>query len=190
MRMEKPAWKVRSSSRIIDSPFYHVRKDEVELPDGSVLGDYYVRESTGFTMVFAVTSERNVVLIHEFRYGINSVLLECPAGTVDDDERPLACAQRELREETGYSATRWEQLFALPSEPSRSDSIMRAFLALDASLTGNTERDRSEHMETVLCPLEQLETTLAHARGEGSTSVATLTTVYAALARLRELGIM
>ena len=188
--MEKPQWKVRSSSQVIDSPYLRMRRDEVELPDGSVLGEYYVRESNGFTMIFAVTRDLQAVLIREYRYGIDAMLLECPAGTVDAGEEPLACAQRELREETGYTASRWESLFSLPSEPARSNAIMHAFLALDAEHTGGVELDRSEHIETILHPLASVEQAMQAARTERHSSIATATTCYAAIDRLRALRMM
>jgi 8-oxo-dGTP pyrophosphatase MutT (NUDIX family) len=189
--MEKPVWKVRSSSRTIDSPYLHIRCDEVELPDGSILPEYYVREAPGFTMVFALTPSREVVLIHEYRYGIDAVLLEIPAGTLNPGEDPLTCAKRELLEETGYTAPRWEPLLVLPSEPSRSNAVLHAFIALDAVETGTTQHDQSEHIETVLIPLADVRASLAAGNVAGwmlgPTSLATIATARAAIEKLRAL---
>jgi ADP-ribose pyrophosphatase len=188
--MEKPLWKVRSSTRVVDSPYLHIRRDEVELPDGTVLGDYFVRESSGFTIVFAVTADREAVLIQEYRYGIDGMLLECPAGSLNPGEDPLTCAKRELREETGYEAPRWEKLFALPSEPARSNAIMHAYLALDAVATASQQLDRSEHIEPILHPLADLERLMRTTRERSATSVGSTTTLYAAIERLRALEMM
>src|SRR5580693_5017262 len=105
--MQKPHWRRLSSTPAIESRFLRMRKDVIELPSGVILDEYYVRESHGFAMVFALTPERNVVLIEEYRYAVDAVLLEFPAGTIDAGETPLAAAQRELREETGCTASRW-----------------------------------------------------------------------------------
>lgn len=183
--MEKPLWRRLSSSLAIDSPFLRMRKDTVELPNGAILGDYFVRESRGFTMVFAVSAEREVALIEEYRYAVDAVLLEYPAGTIDIGEDPLTCAQRELREETGYSAPRWEPLFAVPSEPARSNAIMHAYLALDARKTHATELDASEVIALALRPLDAVPALLRERR---ISSLAATAVTYAALERLRELG--
>ena len=184
--MEKPRWKVRSTEPAIDSPFLKIRRDVIELPDGSILGEYYVRESNGFCMVFAVTPDDQVVLINEYRYGIDEVLLECPAGTISEGEDPLECARRELREETGYTSTRWEPLFAVPSEPARSNAIMHAYLALDARCTAPTEHDRSEHIETALRPLDDIDELLLNPANGVRSSLATIAVAQAALGRLRK----
>ena len=185
--MEKPQWRRLSSTLAIDSPYLHLRKDVIELPGGAILGEYFVRESRGFAVVFAVTPERNVVLIEEYRYAIDAVLLEFPAGTIDVDERPLACAQRELREETGYTAARWEPLLSVPSEPARSNALMHAYLALDARKTHETEHDISEAIELSLHPLDAFPAMLRAGR---LSSLATTAVAYAAIERLRELNVL
>jgi ADP-ribose pyrophosphatase len=183
--MEKPRWRRISSTPAIESRYLRMRKDVIELPNGTILEEYFVRESLGFTMVFALTPEREVVLIEEYRYAIDAVLLEFPAGTIDAGEEPLACAKRELREETGYSAPRWEPLFAVPSEPARSSAIMYGYLAFDARKTDATEHDPSEAIEVSLHPLARVATMVRQRR---NSSLATTAIAYAALERLRELG--
>ena len=94
--MEKPLWRVRSSTYLIESEHLRIRSDEIELPSGVVLPNYYVRESLGFVMAFALTPAREVVLVRQYRYGIDQVIVELPAGSIDPGEDPLACARREL----------------------------------------------------------------------------------------------
>lgn len=183
--MEKPRWRRLSSTLAIDSPFLRMRRDVIELPNGKTLEEYFVRESRGFTMIFAVTPERDVVMIREYRYAIDAVLLEFPAGTIDPGEDPLACARRELREETGYTAERWEPILAVPSEPARSTAVMHAYLAFDARKTDATEHDHSEEIEPVLHPLDEIPALLRERR---ISSLAATAVAYAALERLRELG--
>jgi len=182
--MEKPQWHVLSSTPAIDSPYLRIRRDVIELPDGTVLPEYYVRESRGFAMVFAITDTNDVVMVHEYRYGIDAVLLEFPAGTLDQNEEPLLAAQRELREETGYTAPRWEKLFAVASEPSRSSALMHGYLALDARKTHATEHDASEVIELALRPLADVP---ALVRERRISSVASIAIAYAALERLHDL---
>jgi ADP-ribose pyrophosphatase len=154
--MEKPLWRRRSSTYLIESDHLRIRTDEIELPNGVVLPNYYVRESLGFVMVFALTPTREVVLVRQYRYGIDEVIVELPAGSIDRGEDPLHCAKRELSEETGYTAARWEALAVVPAEPVRSNSYVHAFLAFDATLTQPQKLDVTEAIEPFTVPLDAI----------------------------------
>jgi ADP-ribose pyrophosphatase len=154
--MEKPLWRRRSSTYLIESDHLRIRSDEIELPNGVVLPNYYVRESLGFVMVFALTPAREVVLVRQYRYGIDEVIVELPAGSIDRGEDPLHCAKRELSEETGYTAVRWEPLAVVPAEPVRANSYLHAFLAFDATLTQPQNLDMTEAIEPFTVPLDAI----------------------------------
>ncbi|HEV7180255.1 MAG TPA: NUDIX hydrolase [Candidatus Baltobacteraceae bacterium] len=179
--MEKPHWRVRSSGYVVESPFMRLRRDEVELPDGTVIPEYYVRESHGFVIVFALTPAREVVLIEQYRYGNDSVIIELPAGTIDLGEDPLGCAQRELLEETGYTAPQWELVLSAPAEPVRSNAVMHCYIARDAVLTGVQTLDSTEHIDVQLATLERARAML---RDGTIASVASIAAGYASLDRI------
>jgi ADP-ribose pyrophosphatase len=179
--MEKPRWRVRASSYVIDSPYLRLRKDEIELPNGTIVPDYYVRESQGYVVVFAITPELDVVLTRQYRYGNDSIGLELPAGSLGDCEDPLDCAQRELTEETGYTSQRWERILTSPAEPVRSTSVMYAFIAHDAICTAEQTLDETEHIDVELVPLQEF---LAELRTGTITPVASIAAAYAAMDRL------
>lgn len=178
--MEKPQWPVRSREYVVQSKYLRLRRDEVEIP-GAGLSDFYVRESEGFVIVFALTPARHVVMVHQYRYGIDRITLELPAGTIESNEHPLLCAKRELAEETGYSARRWEELVTSPSDPVRSPSIMHAYLAFDAEQSEEPHPDEGEIVETELLPIDE---TIERARRGEIGSVPSLAVIYAALDRL------
>jgi ADP-ribose pyrophosphatase len=182
--MEKPHWRVRASTYVVDSPYMRLRKDEIELPNGTIVHDYYVRESRGYVVIFAITPRSEVVLTLQYRYGNDSVGLELPAGSLDGDEEPLACAQRELAEETGYTSSRWETLIVSPAEPVRSTSVMHAFLARDAERTAEQSLDVTEHIDVQTIPVDAFVDAL---RAGMITSVASIAVAYAALDRLEVL---
>ncbi|MGC2244817.1 MAG: NUDIX hydrolase [Candidatus Aquilonibacter sp.] len=179
--MEKPLWRVLSSKCVIESEHMRIRSDELELPGGVVIPNYYVRESFGFVMVFALTPARKVVLVRQYRYGIDDVIVELPAGSIDRGEDALACGQRELAEETGYTASRWEHLATIPAEPVRSNSLLHAFLAFDATPTGAQALDLTEAIEPFTVPLEELRPML---RANAIGAVSCVAVAYAALDRL------
>jgi ADP-ribose pyrophosphatase len=179
--MEKPAWRVRSSTYVLESEHLRLRSDEVELPDGTVIANYYVRESNGYVMIFALTPERDVVLVRQYRYGVDETIVELPAGTIDAGEDPLACAKRELAEETGYTAPRWEPLLVAAAEPVRSNSRMHAYVAYDAQATQGQNLDLTESIEPFTVPLAQIPQLL---REGVFGAVACVAVAYAALDRL------
>ena len=179
--MEKPLWRRRSSTYLVESEHLRLRSDEVELPNGTVIENYYVRESLGFVMVFALTKAREVVLVRQYRYGIDAVIVELPAGSIDPGEDPLDCAKRELREEAGYTAARWEALAVVPAEPVRSNSLLHAYLAFDAERTHPQELDPTEAIEPFAVPLDTIRPMLR--RGDFG-ALSALGVAYAALDRL------
>lgn len=183
--MEKPAWRRRSSTYLVESEHLRLRSDEVELPDGTVLPAYYIRESNGFVIVVALTPRNEVVLVRQYRYGIDAIIIELPAGTIDACEDPLVCAQRELEEETGYTAPRWEPLMVAVVEPVRSDSIMHAFIAYDAQRTSQQSLDPTEAIEPFTVTLGEFHDMLRH--GDIGT-VSAIAVGYAALDMLPASG--
>jgi ADP-ribose pyrophosphatase len=179
--MEKPLWRVRSSTYLIESEHLRIRSDEIELPNGVVLPNYYVRESLGFVMIFALTPAREVVLVRQYRYGIDEVIVELPAGSIDRGEDPLVCAKRELAEETGYTATRWQSFSVVPAEPVRSNSFLHAFLAFDATPTQAQQLDATEAIEPFTVPLDAIRPML---RADEFGALSCVAVAYGALDRL------
>src|SRR5665213_4431111 len=88
-------WTVRSSTYRVDEPFLRVRSDTVELPNGTIIEGYFVRESRGFAIVAALTPDRRIVLVRQYKHGIAKIVLELPAGMIDAGEDAQTCAVRE-----------------------------------------------------------------------------------------------
>jgi 8-oxo-dGTP pyrophosphatase MutT (NUDIX family) len=150
--MEKPEWRRRASSYVVDSPHMRLRIDEIELPDGTIVPNYYVRESRGFVTILALTDDNNVVLVRQYRYGSDSIHLELPAGMLADDEEPRNCALRELAEETGYEVSRCELAADYLPEPVRSNAHAYVYVAFGARRTREPKLDATEHLQVELVP--------------------------------------
>lgn len=176
--MEKPRWRVVSSSIAIQTPYLRIRRDEVAVPSQPGLTSFFVRESRGFAIVFALTPSAEVLLVEQYRYGDDALTIELPAGTLDGDEDPLDCAKRELQEETGYTAPRWEHVLDVAAEPVRSTSVMHVYVALDAVKTSPTNLDAFEILESSTRPLADVRAMLRDGRFGAAHSVAAS---YAAL---------
>lgn len=154
--MGKPDWRVIASSYVIDSHFLRLRKDTIELPDGTIIPDYYVRDSRGFIIVFAVTEDERVVLVRQYKHGIARELLELPAGAIDPGEEPLQTAIRELAEETGYEAQSMENVRSFVTDPTNSNSIAHVFFARNARKTAEQDLDPTEAITVELVTLDRL----------------------------------
>ena len=104
--MENPKkrnWKVLTSEYLARKPWFTVRHESIELPDGRLIPDYYVFEYPDWVNVIAITKEGKFVFIDQYRHGLGETDYEIPAGVAEpDDASMLAAAQRELAEETGY----------------------------------------------------------------------------------------
>ncbi|WP_456843942.1 NUDIX domain-containing protein [Cellulomonas sp. P5_C6] len=102
-------WHTRSSTTVYENPWIRVREDQVDRPDGTpgIYGVVEVRHDAVF--VVPLTDDDEVVLVEVARYATGGLSLEVPAGG-SDGEDPVLAARRELREETGLVAARWERL--------------------------------------------------------------------------------
>lgn len=137
-------WTIVASSYRIDEPFLRLRVDRIELADGTIVDDYYVRETRGFTIVAALTPAREIVLVRQYKHGIGSVVLELPAGAIDPGESAVDCAVRELAEETGYAGDAPRLLRTLAADPTNSTGTFAVFLVENAEPRGAQSLDVTE----------------------------------------------
>ena len=150
------------SETVFEGRLLRLQKDEVRLPDGRLS----VREVVvhpGAVAIVPLLEDRRVVLVRQFRYAIGKVLMEIPAGTRHPDETPEECAQRELQEETGYTAQHLHHLTDFYVAPGYSTELIHLFLATGLQ-PAMSEPDEDELVEVVALPLS--EAMAAIARGE------------------------
>lgn len=180
--MQKPGWRLRASRYVVDSPYMRLRMDEVELPDGTIVPNYYVRESPGFVVVVPLTANDRVVLVRQYRYGADSIHLELPAGMLLDGEEPRACALRELAEETGYEVERCELAAQYYPEPVRSTARAFVYIGSGAHRVREPVLDVTEHLEVELATVDDFRAMLGDGR------VDTGATIAAGFLALQKLG--
>ena len=121
-------------------------------------------EATDWVNVIALTPEDDVVLLRQYRIGIEKVCLEIPGGMVDPGEDARAAAERELAEETGYTSTRWKHLGTVSPNPAIQNNYLHSYLALDARRTADPHLDGSEVLSVHTRPLREMTELLR--RGE------------------------
>ncbi len=108
--------------------FFRIQRDTVRQPDGRVAIREFVRHP-GAVVVLPLFDDGTVLLERQFRYPLNQVFIEFPAGKIDAGEDPLRCAKRELQEETGYTATNWQFICTIHNALGYSDEHLEIFLA-------------------------------------------------------------
>lgn len=145
-----------SSQELLRGHFLHAFRDTVRLPDGREASREYVRHP-GAVMVIAQLADGRLVLERQYRYPVQSVMLEFPAGKLDAGEASLACAQRELLEETGYSAAFWARAGVMHPVISYSTEFIDIWFAKDLS-PGPRKLDAGEFLDVLTAtPAELLE---------------------------------
>ncbi|MCV2355911.1 NUDIX hydrolase [Paucibacter sp. B2R-40] len=116
------------SASVYQGSFLKVKRDIVRLPDGSEASREYIVHP-GAVMIVPILDDGRLLLERQYRYPMGRVMLEFPAGKLDAGELPLRCAQRELLEETGYSATHWAHAGVLHNAIAYSDEGIEIFFA-------------------------------------------------------------
>ena len=143
-----------ASQEILKGHFLQVMRDSVKLPDGSLATREYVVHS-GAVMVVALLDDGRLLLERQFRYPMQAVMLEFPAGKFDPGETSLACAQRELREETGYSAREWAKAGVLHPVISYSTEFIDIWFARGLT-PGQRKLDDGEFLDVFTATAAEL----------------------------------
>jgi ADP-ribose pyrophosphatase len=134
-----------TSESVYDGHFLQVRRDEVRLPGGKLAEREYIVHP-GAVMIVPIADDGQLVVERQHRYPLDRVLLEFPAGKLDPDETTLHCAQRELREETGFQAREWAYAGRLHNAPAYSNEFIEIWFARGL-VAGAQQLDDGEFLE-------------------------------------------
>ena len=153
--MDSFAWKILESRQVIKDEWLSLRADKCQLPNGLVLDPCYVLEYRAWVNVVALTKRQEVVLVREYRHGIQKTLLELPGGSTDpEDVSALAAAKRELLEETGYSSETFVETGRLYPNPATHNNLLHCFLATNVEQVDKPKLESTEQIDVVLMPLD------------------------------------
>ena len=144
-----------STEDIFDGVILHVKRDMVKLSNGSETVREVIRH-IGAVCVIPVTEKNEVIMERQYRYPLDRVILEIPAGKLDaPDENRLSAIKRELREETGYSADEWTEIGDFHPAPAYSDEFITMYLARGLH-KGEQQLDEDEFLDVYAIPLPEL----------------------------------
>ena len=144
-------WKSLGKKLLLSSPpWLDVYQESVELPSGRQLPDFFRVVMPEFVVVVPVTDDNRIVLVKGYKHGLGRVTLSPPAGVMELGETPLQAAQRELLEESGYSAERWEFIGTYVVDGNRQCGTMHTYLARSARLTAAAQEHDAEELQVVL----------------------------------------
>lgn len=164
------------SEKIYDGEVLHVYKDTVTLPNGRPAGREVIRH-VGAVGIVPMTEDGKVIVERQYRYPLDMVITEIPAGKLDSKEEDrLSAAKRELREETGITADEWSELGIYYPAAAYTDEKITLYLAKGLHF-GAQDLDEDEFLNIEAVPLEQLvDDIMAGKIADGKTQVAVLKT--------------
>lgn len=149
-------WAIETENIEYQTPIFSLkrRKTKSRIQDKS--GQFYIIEAPDWVNVLALTKEMDVVLVRQYRHGIDEITLEIPGGAIDpEDGDPQKAAERELLEETGYRSDKWEHLGSVSSNPAIFTNYCHFYLASNCEQVSGQNLDHLEEIEVSTLPLKE-----------------------------------
>ena len=148
-------WKIKNTERILDSEFVKVDKDDVILPQGREIKDFYKVTIKDCAAIVAITPDNHIILKKEYRHCYGEELIEIPAGVMEEGEDSLETAKRELEEETGYVGKKWTYLGKTVESSAKLTNYMYIYLAENCGKVSSQKLDYGEDIEVIEVGLDE-----------------------------------
>mgnify|MGYP001216333632 FL=1 len=143
-------WKINSSKYLLDNKIFKMREDLVTSPRLGSEHNVWVMETPTWVNIVPITSKGEVVLVDQYRFGMQKTSLEIPGGMADIGEDPKEAAIRELKEETGYVGREVIEIGRVESNPAIMSNHTYTYLALDCELLSDQKLDGTEDIDIVM----------------------------------------
>jgi len=163
----EPWQTLKTEDLYVAEPWLRLSVEQIKLPDGRVVDDYYRIQLQDYAVIFAQVPDGRVILLNQYKHGVGRASLTLPGGGLVPGESPLVAAQRELLEETGYVAENWRSLPNFITSANYRCSEGHIFVAQNAQKIAEPNSGDLEEMEVVLLS----PTDLIHAVQQGQVVV-------------------
>lgn len=164
-------WKILATEYLLHTPHARVRRERVDLGNGTQIEDYYVYEINEWAGVVPVAADGRVVMAEQYRHGLGDFSLEFPAGVLDAGESPLDCARRELAEETGYAGGEWVPLGSFHLGPAKISNRFHLYCVKGCGPAGGQRLDETEALCVRLLTADELRDGIENGRIADANSV-------------------
>ena len=157
-------WQTLSRRRVLqagDGRFLSVEYHTVQLPNGRIIEEWPWLDTPSFVNVVVETAEKRFLCFRQTKYAVEGITLAIPGGYLEPDEDPLDAVQRELREETGYTADEWISLGRYVVDGNRGNGFAHLYLARGARYLQPIDADDLEEQEMVFLTRDELVAALA-----------------------------
>lgn len=158
------AWDVLEERELLSCPVFDLVERRLRHPLRGSEGDFYILKTRDWVNVVPVTPDNEVVMVRQYRFGIEETSWEIPGGVMDPGEDPIEAGARELSEETGYVARSCKLIGQVAANPAIMNNTCHFVWADAVTLQAETEWDEHEEIETRLFPIDEVYA-MAH-RGE------------------------
>ena len=158
MEEKEKAWKTVSSKYLFRRPWLTVRCEDMLLPNGNHIPEYYILEYPDWVNTIAITKDGKFVFVRQYRPRLGRTSYELCAGVCDkEDASPLVSAQRELWEETGYGKGNWREYMVISANPSTHTNLTHCFLATDVEPIDHQHLEDTEDLSVHLLTFEEVK---------------------------------
>ena len=147
-------WRKLGARTIAHTRIFDVQSVDYQHPDRPKPQDFFVINAPDWVNVVALTPDRQLVLVRQFRYGLDDFSIEIPGGVMDPGEDALAAGVRELREETGYVGTAARLLGVVHPNPAMQNNRCHLVLVEDARPEAGLDWDSDEEFEIMTRPVD------------------------------------
>ena len=150
-------WCIKDKKSVFKIKLFDVIRLDCYLPSKDIHNDFYSISMHNWVNIFSLTNDNKIIFVKQHRIGKNIVTMEVPAGAIDEGEKPLDAAKRELVEETGYTSDKFILLKEISVNPAIQNNTCYFFLALNCIKSHDTKFDSTEELELMLKEKDEID---------------------------------